>query len=395
MTRRLWPWLRTLIAVAIMAVLVWRLGTEAFLDGLRLVDGPAMLAALGIGLFTTVLSVWRWCLVAGRLGLPLPPLAALADYYRSLFLNAALPAGILGDAHRAVVHGRYAGDVGRAVRAVVLERTGGQIVLVAAGAVVLIADPSPAAAIVRDVVPNPWAAAGVLTLIAALIAVAVRIRRTRAFSATGRGGERTVPRDDAERTARPTGPGETTPAGGRWAAIKRSLAASAADLRAGLLARDTWPPVFALSAAVLAGHVTMFVVAARTAGSDAPVGRLLPIILLTLLVMAVPVNVGGWGPREAFAATAFGAVGLGTELGLTTSVVYGVLALVAGLPGAVVLLLGRGTRADRGEAVPEPTADRGALAPVARALALQDGKVLGERLDQAVEHVLPLAGRSQ
>ncbi len=390
MTRRLWPWLRTLLAVAIMAVLVWRLGTEAFLDGLRLVDGPAVLAALGIGLFTTVLSVWRWCLVAGRLGLPLPPLAALADYYRSLFLNAALPAGILGDAHRAVVHGRYAGDLGRAVRAVVLERTGGQIVLVAAGAVVLVADPSPAAAIVRGVVPNPWAAAGVVTALAVLIALAVRIRRARASSGIERNGA-------AGRFARPAGPGESTPAraGGRRAAIARTLAASAADLRAGLLARDTWPPVFALSAAVLAGHVTMFVVAARTAGSDAPVGRLLPLILLTLLVMGLPVNVGGWGPREAFAATAFGAVGLGAGLGLTTSVVYGVLALVASLPGAVVLLLRRGTRPDRGEAVPAPVAGRGALAPVARVLALQDGKALGERLDQAVEHALPLASRGQ
>lgn len=379
MTRRLWPWLRTLTALAIMAVLVWRLGTDAFLDGLRLVDGPALLAALGIGLFTTVLSVWRWCLVADRLGLPLAPLTALADYYRSLFLNAALPAGILGDAHRAVVHGRSAGDVGRAARAVVLERTGGQIVLVAAGAIVLIADPSPAAAIVRDVVPDPWVATGVLATVAAVIYLAVRIRRTRAAT----------PRPADQAVERPAEPGR----GGWRARIAGTLAASAADVRAGLLARDTWPPVLALSAAVLAGHVTMFVVAARTAGSHAPVGRLLPLILLTLLVMAVPVNVGGWGPREAFAATAFGAVGLGAELGLTTSVVYGVLALVASLPGAVVLLLRRGTRPER--PVPEPAAEPRVLVPVTRVLALQHGKALGERLDQAVEHALPLASRSQ
>jgi hypothetical protein len=38
-------------------------------------------------------------------------------------------------------------------------------------------------------------------------------------------------------------------------------------------------------------------------------------------------------------AVAFGAVGLGAAQGLATAVVYGVLSLVACLPGAVVLLL--------------------------------------------------------
>ena len=36
---------------------------------------------------------------------------------------------MLGDAHRAVSHGRYAGDLARGVRAVVLERMAGQLVL--------------------------------------------------------------------------------------------------------------------------------------------------------------------------------------------------------------------------------------------------------------------------
>jgi len=378
MTRRLWPWLRALIAVAILAVLVWRLGTGAFVEGLRRVTPLALLAALGIGLFTTVLSVWRWRLVASRLGLPLPPLAALADYYRSLFLNAALPVGVLGDAHRAVVHGRSAGDVGRAVRAVVLERTGGQIVLFAAGAVVLAADPSPAAAIVRSVVPEPWVLAAVAAVLAVLAAAVPWARRRGA-----------------------AGTAQAAPGGaGRWrGAIARSFTATIADLRAGLLARNTWPGVFALSAAVLAGHVTMFLVAARTAGVAAPVPRLVPLVLLALLVMGLPVNVGGWGPREAFAAAAFGAVGLGAEQGLATSVVYGVLAFAASLPGAVVLLLRRGTRA--GGAARAGRADRagrtgragdGAAVP---ALAVEHGEVLGERRDEAVDHALSLPGRGQ
>jgi hypothetical protein len=95
-----------------------------------------------------------------------------------------------------------------------------------------------------------------------------------------------------------------------------------------------------LSVLAFAGHLGLFLVAARTAGSTAPAAQLLPLMVLTLLAMGLPVNVGGWGPREGVAALAFGAAGLSAAQGLTTAVVYGVLAFVAGLPGAAVLLRG-------------------------------------------------------
>ena len=88
---------------------------------------------------------------------------------------------------------------------------------------------------------------------------------------------------------------------------------------------------------VLAGHLATFLLAARTAGATAPLSLLLPLTLLALLAMAVPVNVAGWGPREGVAAWAFGAAGLTAAQGVTVAVTYGVLALVATLPGAAVL----------------------------------------------------------
>jgi hypothetical protein len=53
------------------------------------------------------------------------------------------------------------------------------------------------------------------------------------------------------------------------------------------------------------------------------------------------VNVAGWGPREGVAAWAFAAAGLGAGHGVATAVVYGMMVLVAGLPGAAVLLVPR------------------------------------------------------
>jgi hypothetical protein len=52
--------------------------------------------------------------------------------------------------------------------------------------------------------------------------------------------------------------------------------------------------------------------------------------------MVVP-GIAGWGPREGAAAWVFATAGLGADQGVATAVVYGVMALVASLPGALVL----------------------------------------------------------
>ena len=81
-----------------------------------------------------------------------------------------------------------------------------------------------------------------------------------------------------------------------------------------------------------------FLIAARTAGTTAPPSRMLPLALLVLLAMVLP-SVGGWGPREGMTAWVFGAAGLGAAQGVATAVVYGVMVLVASLPGAAFLVV--------------------------------------------------------
>ncbi|MER6560491.1 lysylphosphatidylglycerol synthase transmembrane domain-containing protein [Streptomyces sp. NPDC001027] len=288
----------TVAGVVILTALLWKLGTGVFLDGLRRIDAPTLLAALGIGALTTVFSAWRWALVARALRIRLPLGPAVADYYRALFLNAALPGGVLGDVHRAVRHGQSAGDVGRGVRAVVLERTAGQLALTVAGVTILLALPSPVMADARQIAPI------VLLAGAGALAVVLAVRMNSA-----------APR----RSGR--------------------LRAVLAEAREGLVSRRNGPGVALSSAVVLAGHLGMFVVAARVAGSGASVLTLLPIAVLALLAMGLPLNVGGWGPREGVTAWAFGAAGLGASTGLAVAVVYGVLSFVAALPGAVVLVV--------------------------------------------------------
>ena len=291
MTRR---WVHLAVAAATLAVLVWRLGAGPFLDGLRAVDTWALAAASGLAVLTTMCCAWRWRIVARGLGVDLPLGTAVAAYYRSLFLNVTLPGGVVGDVHRGISHGRDTSDVGRGLRAVAWERSAGQIVQVVLTVAVLLVMPSP----VRAVMP--------------LVALALIA------------GQR------ASRWRRACGPPSAGPVG-------EAARAAARDLREALLARRAWPAIALASALVVAGHAATFLIAARSAGVTAPLSQMLPLALLVMLAAALP-NVGGWGPREGVTAWAFAAAGLGASLGVTTAVVYGVMVLVASLPGAVVLV---------------------------------------------------------
>ncbi|MFC7495933.1 MULTISPECIES: lysylphosphatidylglycerol synthase domain-containing protein [unclassified Nocardioides] len=243
MSRRL----RVLGGAVVLAAVVWWVGPAPFVDAVRSAGPAALAAAVAITAVTTVCCAWRWRVLARRLGAEVPMGEAVAAYYRSQFLNATLPGGVVGDVHRAARHGALP---------VVADRGTGQVVqAVAAGAVLLVG-------------PAPWASA--------LLAVAI------------------------------------------VAALAR------------------WPVVVAASLVAASGHVVVFLVAARAAGTDAPLTELLPLALLVMLAAAVPLNVAGWGPREGVAAAAFATAGLGAAQGATVAVLYGVLALVATLPGAVL-----------------------------------------------------------
>jgi hypothetical protein len=262
-----WRWARPALAAATLAVVVWSVGTGPFLDGLRTVDATALAAGFALAVLTTVCAAWRWRLVAGGLGLDLPLPTAVASYYRSIFLNVTLPGGVVGDVHRGIGHG---------FRAVVWERSAGQVVQTALTVAVLLVVASPVHAAM------PYVALG---LAAAALAVT-----------------------------------------------------AGAHQRVGS-ALQAWPAITVASALIVAGHALTFIIAARTAGATAPATQLLPLALLVLAAAALP-NIGGWGPREGVTAWAFAAAGLGASRGVATAVVYGVMVFVASLPGAAVLLAG-------------------------------------------------------
>jgi uncharacterized membrane protein YbhN (UPF0104 family) len=300
---------------------LWRqLGGAPFRAGFRAVSLPAVAAAVTLTVVTTVCSAWRWREVSRALSVDIELRAAVGAYYRSLFLNSVLFGGVLGDVRRAVVQGRQAGELTLGLRAVAWERLFGQLVQAALAAVVLLAAPSP----VRPALPY------VLAGLAGAVGCAALVLR----GADRRGGSR----------------------------LARIARAVRSDLRTGLLTRHAWPRLVLASVLVVVGHTATFVVAARAAGSTAPLGELVPILMLVQVAMVIPLSVGGWGLREGAAAWAFGAAGLGAATGITVATLYAVLMLVAVSPGAG-LLVADGVRRDRGHRQVEARSSRDPAQP--------------------------------
>lgn len=287
--------LRFMVSVLLLVGLAWLLDMDVLVRRLTDLSFRWILVGLAISFPQMALLALRWRITAARLGLELTFATALREYYLATFLNQLLPGGVTGDVSRAWRHGRGTRreraaerrGFGNAVRAVVLERASGQVVMAVVAAVALVSLPvAPAARGLTLVF-------AVATIVLPVIAV-VALRRAR-----------------------------TTPS--LWH-----------DLHAALLARDVIGVQLATSALTLATYIAMYVVAARAVGLTTPLGTLLPLIPPVLLSMLVPVTIAGWGVREAVAAGIWSIVGLTAEDGVAASAAYGLLVFISTLPGVLV-----------------------------------------------------------
>lgn len=286
--------LRALLPAAVLAVLLVHVGPRPFVRGVTAVSPVDAGAALAITALATVCAAWRWRVVAAGLGDRIPWGRAIAWYYRSQFLNSVLPFGVAGDLHRGLALRGMAREAEtprlRGLRGVAWERFSGQLVtVVVATGVVLALGPAP---LRRE----GLVALGIALVVLLVVAVLVRI-----------------------------GPH----------ALRRSIAG---DLRAMFPGGATAGSVVLASALATVAHVAVFLIAAHAALPWATAVALAPVGMVVLLGASIPLNLAGWGPREGVAAWAFATVGLGAATGVQVAATYGVLALVATLPGLVPLV---------------------------------------------------------
>jgi len=295
------PWIRAAVGVGLLVAIVAVAGAEPFVRGIAAVSPPAIAAAILLAAVATGAAAWRWRILARRLGLQLGWKESIAAYYRSQFLNSVLPGGVIGDVDRAVSHGRSQDHVAQAARAVAAERAAGQAVQLVL-----------AVAVVASIGFSAYAPAMALMLGVVLVAAGVALASRR---------------------------------------VRSALAREVLILRGAFATRGTVLRVVTASVIVVAAHVATFLVACAAVGLRVSETQVLVGAVVAVLASSIPLSLGGWGPREAAAAFAFGAAGLGAAAGIAAATAYGILALIAVAPGApaVAVPLLRGRRSSAGE----------------------------------------------
>ncbi len=298
--------IQSIVTVGLLALL-WQVADGgAALAALATANPAWMLAAVLALTLHTLLAAERWRITAGALGLPLTRRLAVREYYLAQLVNSTVPGGVVGDAGRAV---RSRGPAGLAVaaQAVVVERFAGQVALLATMAIAV-----AAVVLAPGGLELPAAVAGLAATIALGGAALISLVVAGAF------GARLLPGR----------------AGARAADLGRTSAVA-------LVGRRVVGAQLALSAGTTASILAAFAFSALSVGVALPLAAIVAFVPLVLLTMLVPITISGWGLREGAAAALLPVAGIAASDALAASVVFGLLGLVAVLPGMLGVWGGR------------------------------------------------------
>lgn len=298
--------LQVIVTVSLLAILWQLVGGEAVMERLASADLAWVVAGFACATAAMGFAAMRWRYTALCVGATLTVERSIKEFYLAGLLNQILPGGILGDALRAWRHGKRAeheherGGMGKAIRAVVIERMANQMAIASAMLVSLTLWTAMPGAFANVRIWAPLVcAAGVVGLM--LIAIALLARRHR---------------------------------GGR---LERFLL----DSREALLRPRTMFTQLGLGFLVTGSCVAMFYCSTQAVHAPLSLFHLFALVPGALFAMSIPISIGGWGLREASAVALWTMAGLPPEHALASSVLYGILALLGALPGAFVLAADR------------------------------------------------------
>ena len=316
MVKKWGPWV---LKGALSAGLIWWLLSKADFagkwDNLAALD-PWMLA-LGLLLMLVQLAVGaiRWGVVLRSLGSTLGARWIGLYTYIGAFFAVVLPGGVGGDAMRIWYAHRVGERLARAVNSVMLDRASSVLTM----AILVAMAQGPILNHVQTL-PGTWFAwifPGLSVLgVLGIVVLSVLDKLPEGLR--------------------------------RWRAV-RALAYLAEDTR-----KVAYRPRFALLwlLSALLGNVNLsLVVWALARGLNMPVSVMdcMALVPPIFLFAMLPISIGGWGVREAAFVSAFNIIGADPSLSLLLSIVFGVLNIVAALPGGLVFLLVGGRHIPTGE----------------------------------------------
>jgi uncharacterized membrane protein YbhN (UPF0104 family) len=287
--------LRAAISAALVAYILLHVDRDDLSAAVTAVQPGDLFLPFGLYLAGQVLSAVKWWMLGASVGLARPLAGYVRFYFIGMFLNVFGFGTLGGD----VVRGLYLGDGRRpalALNSVVFDRVNGLAILMALGAVALLAFPH---------YHLPW------VLSAAFIAGGLAL---------------VVGWWACPRLVR------FLPAGNRLRRqVEHDLAPVWRD--AGLLVR-----VSALSLVFHLSQVGVQWLLARAAGTSLPFSYCLVMHPILSLAMALPLSIGGFGVREGGYLYFLTAVGVDASIAVTMGLLWWLITALGGVVGGAVFL---------------------------------------------------------
>lgn len=284
--------IRALASVFVTIGLLWILGRSV--DVGRVVDlfqgGDWRWWAAAVALVPVQIGLCalRWHRVSADLSLPMSRRQAVEEYGLSTLLNQLLPGGMAGDATRVWRHKQGHGALGAPLRAALVDRVIGHWAHLAVTLFGLL--------LWAKVHPNPPPEGGVGLVVAMTLVFVVL-----------------------------------------WFRPMPGLRTLISDLRLALARGTQWMFHAGVSLALVMCFVTSFWFCAEAIGR--PLGpAAVTAVPLMMLVMVVPLSVGGWGLREVSSAVVLAQLGWDASDAVALSAAFGFANLFGAIPGGWLLL---------------------------------------------------------
>jgi hypothetical protein len=301
------PLLKLSVTIALLYVALRIVPLEDIVATIRGGDLRYLIAAYFVFLAGQFASALRYLYVAQALSGHLTMRRSLFAHFVGLFFNQLLPTSLGGDA---VKCGLLRGELGfgRAVRTTLLDRMSGLAVLLLSLVILY-----PAYVRLFDVATLPTIVALSSAVGVILLAASPSIcRRLSSFN-----------------------PKFLTP----LLQVFLDIGAFAAPKRLG--------EQFLTSSVVHFCGILSYALIGASIGVEAGFLTYLAITPMVFVIALVPVAMAGWGPRELGSVILFGTVGIAESDALAMAVLFGIILLVSGLPGAIMFLMSTSRRSIR------------------------------------------------
>lgn len=297
--QRLWLLVRVSVSLALLFALLYRFSPAVLFAQLSWDSLPALFGGLMLVFLAITLNALRWTLIIKGMGATITTLRCMAITLVGHFFSQLLPTSVGGDVVR-IWSVRQQGLTTRdAISSVLIDRLSG---VAMQGGMLLAGLPF----IARELDSRLSVAAALCAATAIPVGVIALLNLHR------------MP----ERWHRFLGIRQLIELSSIFAVLLRRPILVAA--------------ILALSLAVQMASLLLTISLARVFGAHLSFLDALTIVPAVILISNLPISIGGWGVREAGLAAGFSLLGLPTGAAISSSIVVGILNLIAGLPGGLI-----------------------------------------------------------